>query len=157
MNLTGVQIGYSISYQNLLLPCFKAKLGWADGLDTNYHNSILGSSVILGLTLGALSGGVIMKIGRRNTLFISLVIGLIGNLLTININSFFMLNIGRLLYGYSSGLYSSVVPKMMGETLPDHVFESIISLYVAAQGIGMLISNLFVFILPTENETELLA
>ena len=58
--LPGIQIGYAVAYQNQLTPCFEAKFQWDKGYDTSIHNSLLGSSVILGMTLGALSGGVMM-------------------------------------------------------------------------------------------------
>ena len=93
-----------------------------------------------------------MKIGRRRSMFISLLIGITGNLLTINLKSFVMVNIGRFLYGYSSGIFTSVVPRYMGETLPDHLNEGLIAGFVAAQAGGSVISNLFVFILPSEDD-----
>lgn len=108
------------------------------------------------MALGAVSGGLIMQIGRRRTLFISLFIGIMGNLLTINVLSFIMVNIGRFLFGYASGLMTTIVPRYMGETLPDHLSAGLIAGFIAAQAFGALISNLFVFLLPEETETELL-
>ena len=62
------------------------------------------------MTLGAVSGGSLMKIGRRRAIFISSAIGLVGVLITFHM-SFANLIIGRLLYGFSAGLISSITPR----------------------------------------------
>ena len=103
------------------------------------------------MTLGAVSGGVLMQIGRRDSLFVCLTIGAVGTLTTLDINSFALINIGRFLFGFSSGLYTSITPKFLGETIPDHLGESFISGFVAAQALGAFIGNLFVFVLPKED------
>ena len=57
LNISGVQIGYIVAYQNNLSTCFKAKFGWEDGYQTDIHNSLLGASVVVGLAIGAICGG----------------------------------------------------------------------------------------------------
>jgi len=83
------------------------------------------------MTLGAVSGGVLMQIGRRRSMFIICAICICGNLITINIKSFAMLCIGRLFYGYGVGLFSSIIPKFMDENVPSHLFETVIASYLA--------------------------
>lgn len=105
LNIPGFLIDYAQSYQNQLNPCFEVKYDWADGNDTDVHIAILGSSCILGMMLGAITGGVLMSIGRRRSMFICLTIGLVGNLLSINLSSFWMVIVGRVLFGYAVGIY----------------------------------------------------
>jgi len=71
---------------------------------------LIGTSVVLGMTLGAVSGGQLMKIGRRKAVIIACSFGIIGNVVT-NFLSFYNLIIGRLLFGFSVGLFSSMVPR----------------------------------------------
>ena len=85
------------------------------------------------MTIGAITGGVLMKIGRRKSMFICLAIGLCGNSLTVDIDSYWLIIIGRLLFGISAGLYSSIVPKMMSETIPIHLLPMVVGSFVTAQ------------------------
>jgi hypothetical protein len=58
-------------------------LGWFhdDNLATQ-KQSIIGTSVVLGMTIGAVSGGQLMKIGRRKAVIIACSFGIIGNVIT---------------------------------------------------------------------------
>lgn len=99
LNIPGLIIGYCLGYQNQLTPCFEAKFGWKIGEDQAIHNAFLGGSIMLGMTIGAVMGGVLMKIGRRKSMFICIVVGTIGNLCTLDIHSFYLLILGRFLFG----------------------------------------------------------
>lgn len=79
---------------------------------------MLGSGIMLGMTCGALSGGTLMRIGWRRSFFIIGTIGIIGNLVTIYIDKFWVLMIGRIIFGFSSGLISSISPKFLEESIP---------------------------------------
>lgn len=92
----------------------------------------MGGSVIFGMTFGAVSGGLLMRIGRRRSMFVSLFIGIIGNMLSINIQFLPLLIIGRVLYGYAAGLYSSIVPKMFMETVPNHLYSVVMASFCCA-------------------------
>lgn len=156
LNIPGLLVGYALGYQNQLTPCFEAKFGWADGFDKAIHNAFLGGSIMLGMTLGAVTGGVMMKIGRRKSMFICLTIGLIGNFCTIDIHSFVLIIVGRFLFGISAGLYSSIVPKMIAETIPQHLLPTMIGGFCCAQTFATLISFLLGAILPDDDDTEAL-
>jgi MFS family permease len=99
---------------------FNAKFKWK-GYDKTFHTSMLSSSIIFGMMVGALLGGIIMKIGRRRSLFVCVAIGSIGCLITIGIKNFTMLIIGRVLYGISTGLMTSITPKFIYELIPSHI------------------------------------
>ena len=117
---------------------------------------MLGGSAMLGMTLGAVTGGRLMQIGRRKSMFILLVIGVAGNLITINIDSFPMLLTGRFLYGFASGSYTSIVPKMMEETLPNHLFSTIIATFCCSQTLATLVAFLLGAILPPDDDKDAL-
>lgn len=111
---------------------------------------------MLGMTLGAVSGGVMMKIGRRKSMFVCLAIGLVGNGITFDIHSFALIIIGRFLFGISAGLYSSIVPRMFAETLPQHLLSTTIASFCCAQTVATLIAFLLGAILPDDKDTDAL-
>ncbi len=76
------------------------------------------------MTIGAIVGGILMKIGRRKSLIIICIIGIIGNLITFNFYLTTIL-IGRFIFGFSTGLSSSIVPRMIEETIPSHIYDSL--------------------------------
>lgn len=112
---------------------------------------------MLGMTIGAGTSSVIMKIGRRKSMFICLAIGLVGNLLTIDITRFWLIVFGRFLFGLSAGLYSSIVPKMFSETIPNQLIPSVVGSFVTAQSFCQLIIFLLgAIIIPDDNDKEAL-
>jgi len=136
-----------------LTPCFEAKFGWKTDSDKAIHNSLLGASLILGMTLGALSGGILMRIGRRKSFFIICLIAITGNCTTIYIANFYVVILGRFIFGFSSGLFSSIAPKFMEESIPGHTYEAGIAGFMISQALGNMIANLGGAILPDENDT----
>ena len=42
-----------------------------------------------------------------------------------------MIIIGRLLFGFSVGMYTCIVPKFIEETVPEHLFGSMMGTYEA--------------------------
>jgi len=53
----------------------KAQYGWSnDGL----YEGLIGGSIYLGASLGAISGGKVVQRGRRRAVFISLAICMVG-------------------------------------------------------------------------------
>ena len=97
-----------------------------------------------------------MQIGRRRSMFICLVIGIIGNFCTISIHNFIMIVFGRFLFGFSVGLYSSIVPRMIEETIPLHLLSTMISGFCCAQHFASFISFLMGAILPSDKDTTAL-
>lgn len=119
-DIGGLNAGYVVAYQNQLTPCFEAKFNWS-GYEAEVNNAVLGASAILGLTIGALGGGLLMRKGRRLSMIICLCVGIIGNLISGNIYNFKMLLAGRLIYGIVCGAYSCIVPKYFYESMPIHL------------------------------------
>jgi MFS family permease len=83
INLTGLLLGYAMAYSNQVTDLLNAKLGWFhdDDLATK-KQAYIGTSVVLGMTIGAVSGGQLMKIGRRKAVLIACTFGIAGNIIT---------------------------------------------------------------------------
>ena len=75
------------------------------------------------MTFGAIVGGILMKIGRRKSLIIICLIGMTGNLITFNFY-FWTILLGRFIFGFATGLSSSIVPRIIEETVPSHLYDS---------------------------------
>ena len=76
--LGSLHVGFSMASANQLAALFNAKYGWVTPADKSLNQSLIGSSVVVGLSCGALSGGKIISIGRRKTQIIFNVIGMVG-------------------------------------------------------------------------------
>lgn len=77
--LGAMHVGFSMSSANQLTPLFNAKYGWApDSSEATQGNAIIGASVVVGLTCGALSAGKFITMGRRKTQLIFNCIGMFG-------------------------------------------------------------------------------
>ena len=111
-----------------------AKLGLSEDIAETMQ-AYIGSSIVLGMTMGAISGGVFMRIGRRKAVIITCIIGIVGNLITMDL-SFWNLIFGRTLFGFSVGLFSSICPRFQEETIPSHLFDRLASIFSFSQSIG---------------------
>ena len=88
----------------------------------------MGSSVVLGISIGAILGGKLMMIGRRRAEFVNIGLGILGLGITMFLN-FPCLLIGRFLYGLSAGLIGAITPRYIEETCPNHIYGSLISFF----------------------------
>ena len=73
----------------------------------------------MGMTIGAVLGGMIMKIGRRKAILISNFIGLIGLAITL-VENFNVILVGRFVFGFSVGLKSVV--SLIGRDISKKLF-----------------------------------
>ena len=121
--MPGLVLGYAMSYANPLNECFNLKFGWSTSAEQASHHSMIGSSLVLGMTIGALFGGVFMRIGRWKAIFMANLLGIVGSFITITPLDYTRILVGRFLQGISVGLISSICPKMLEETIPNHLFD----------------------------------
>ena len=110
---------------------------------------------MLGMTVGAVSGGRLMKIGRRKAILVSCVFGIAG-VATTYFLSFQNLLIGRLLYGFSTGLFSSMCPRFLEETVPNHLYDKFAPFYVISQTLGNLVAFMTGEMLPDNTDKQAL-
>ena len=127
-----------------------AKMGW-DEDKADVMQAYIGSSVVLGMTIGAVGGGALMKIGRRKAILITCVVGLAGNLVTMNL-SYWNLIIGRVLFGFSVGLFSSICPRFNEETIPAHLFDTLGPTFSFSQTTGTLFAYFFGALIPANDD-----
>lgn len=81
---------------------------------------MLGASGVLGMTLGSIIGGRVVKLGRRAAFLIACMVGIVGVSITMIERIPFIL-LGRLIYGFSCGLISICVPRFIEETVPNQL------------------------------------
>ena len=102
------------------------------------------------MTFGAFGGGLLMNYGRRRAIIVSLFIGFIGNLVTFRLN-FYLIMIGRFMFGLSTGLFSSTVLRFINETVPFHLADYVSVIYVFISTVGSIIAFSFGSILPDDD------
>ena len=78
---------------------------------------MIGGSIILGSTIGAVLAGKLMQYGRRQAHFIACFVGIFGVIFTL-FRHFEMQLIGRFIYGFAAGLTSVASPRLIEETVP---------------------------------------
>ena len=115
--MSGYTLSYGIACTNQLNNTFNAKYHWDTKSEKDIHQSLIGSAMMIGMTAGASTGGMIVKNGRRTALLIACLIGTIGVSLTM-IENFYCLIIGRIIQGYASGVQTVASPRMIEEYVP---------------------------------------
>ena len=147
-------MGHVISCTNNLASTFEAKFKEFEDSPTLYQ-SLLGSSGILGTTIGAISGGSILKIGRKNTFILASVLGLIGSSCSL-VESMTWILSGRLIYGVGCGIFSIVGPRFIEETVPDRLLSLYSPLFMCSVAFGSTMALLMGAGLPDDNNPEAL-
>lgn len=110
-------------------------------------------SSVGGLGLGSIIGGVIIPLGRRKTILIFNVIGLLALLLSLFLNLYTIM-IGKLIFGFCSGVLNVAGPKMLDETVPTTLlgaFGILTNTYIC---LGIFIGMLIGMGLPKDGDIE---
>ena len=104
LNLPSFIAGYAVSYSNQVQPCLNAKFKWETDKEKSFWGSLIGSSVILGFTIGAIISSCFLKNGRRKYIIIASIIAIVGISLCAYLNIYFIL-FGRMIFGLACGIY----------------------------------------------------
>jgi MFS family permease len=131
------------------------KFGWATKDDQALYQSLIASSAVLGLTIGAIFGGKIITIGRRKSYILSCVLGIAGVLLTLVTNVPCILA-GRLIFGLSTGILCANVPKYVEETIPANHLGLFGTIFPWSMGIGSIGSTVLGLGLPDDEDVDAL-
>ena len=107
--------------------------------------------MILGLTIGALAGGELLKIGRRRLQFLNCIIGIIGTATTMYF-SLWSIILGRFLYGICAGLLATSLPRYVEEVIPSHIYELGATIFYVSSTVGTLAGYALGAILPADND-----
>ena len=78
------------------------KYGWITEEEKALHQSLIGTSIVVGMAIGAFTGGKIIPYGRRLAMILANSVGIIGVSLTM-IENFYALLLGRVIWGFSAG------------------------------------------------------
>ena len=124
-------------------------MGWDTKTKQVHFQAYLGSILVLGMTIGAVCGGLLMQIGRRKAIFMACFLGMTGISITLDLN-FTALMIGRFLLGFSVGLLSTIIPRFIEETCPIEIYDSVAPTYTFSQTLGTLCAFFLGAILPAD-------
>mmetsp|Transcript_4389 Transcript_4389/g.7430 ORF Transcript_4389/g.7430 Transcript_4389/m.7430 type:complete len:123 (+) Transcript_4389:213-581(+) len=122
MNVGGLLLGYGLGYSNQVSTFFNVHFDWESAADQSKYEGMIGGAVVLGMTLGAVSAGSMMKLGRRKALIGSSFVGVLGICITM-VLQFYCILAGRVLFGFSCGVISALIPRFIEETVPNHLYD----------------------------------
>ena len=107
--------------------------------------------MILGLTMGATSAGKIIAIGRRRTLLMCCLIGIFGVSITL-VENFYMMIIGRTIYGFACGIQTVATPRYIEEYVPVQIYSTCLGTYCFSQNFGNLFALFSGLLLPPDDD-----
>ena len=113
--ISGLSVGYGLAYTNNVLDIINAVFGWDNS--AALYDSLYSSIFALGAAVGCSSAGKLIQYGRRRAHFIAGGIGIVG----VGLQCFETLPtlfIGRLIYGFTTGLVSVATTRMVDEYVP---------------------------------------
>jgi len=82
--------------------------------------TFVSTNSVVGVTLGSICGGVFVGKGRRINVIIFNLVLILSSLMSIDKN-WWILNLGRVIFGFSSGVLLCATPKIIEETIPTHL------------------------------------
>ena len=82
----------------------------------------MSTASVLGVSIGAIAGGKIISNGRRKAVIIFDILAIIGSLMSV-ITNFYVIVIGRLIFGFSAGVLATACPKIVEETIPANYMD----------------------------------
>lgn len=84
--------------------------------------TIVSNGSIVGIALGSIFGGNLARFGRRKMYLIFSFIGIIGCVLS-TFPNLAVMSFGRLVYGFCAGIFCVMGPRIMNETVPQHLMD----------------------------------
>lgn len=123
-NLSTMHFGFTLSLTNSCINALRHQLDWE--LDDDGKNplleTIVGTASVLGLAVGCGLGGPLIKNGRKRIIIYISLLGIVGCGLSIVPNTW-VLAVGRLVYGISSGILTIAGSTTVNEIIPKHLLE----------------------------------
>ena len=153
--LGGFYFGYIMGELNLCLLDLKHQYGWDDDL-SNVMKGVLNALGPVGAIVGVLiSGQWLGKVGRKWSLIIADVIGVIGCVLCLFLASSGSTQIvGRLLSGVSMGINSQIIPIYINELTPIEVSGTMGTFFQSFINVGILVSYIMGLGIPNEDSNN---
>ncbi|CDW72682.1 sugar transporter family protein [Stylonychia lemnae] len=147
------QLGYVLTANNQVSPILDIQFNLTDKSDKNFYHTMIGSSAVLGATIGSFSAGKIIQIGRRRSIIIFNFIGAVAVFGTLILN-FYTICAGRLVLGFCGGLFSVALSRMIDETIP----QNLLGTFGVVTNLSMNAGNMFSILmgagLPDQEDTK---
>ena len=114
--------------------------------------TVLQTCSIVGIAIGSVFGGDFVKNGRRSTIIQFNIVGIIATLMTLQLASFDLMCLGRVLYGISCGVLACTTPKILDETIPSKLIDQGFGTSTSIiMNVGFLVVNMVAKMGPTDN------
>jgi MFS family permease len=146
MVLSGFQIGYAMMCINRIEEFMQIKFDWPNESEATYISILTGVGIV-GLAFGSLTSGYLMKDGRKRCMLIATAIGVIGVSIEM-IDNFWVIAVGRLIYGYSCGIYAPCIGRYIEEVLPVHLLPTLFPIYTCGMAASAILVMMAAIILP---------
>ena len=117
VSLGFMQFGIGMSSWSPTQPAFEVFFGWTDSETTLYGDG-LQSVCILGAAVGALSCSKLLPIGKLKLIFYLNMVLAVGVAISLIGTYYWLMCIGRFIWGFSFGAFSVVSAKMVNEIVP---------------------------------------
>lgn len=117
ISLGFMQFGIGMNSYSTLSTAFQYNFGWDDD-NMTLINDMTQSSIILGAAIGALSCARFLALGKLRLLYILNIVLLIGVAISMIGQNVYILNVGRLIWGFAFGSFSVVCAKFINEIAP---------------------------------------
>lgn len=141
--------GYATPSANQLSETLNAKYGWTTDSEKALHQSFIGSSVVVGMAVGAFCAGKLIQSGRRRAMLLTTYLGVLGVSL-IMIENFYVLLLGRVIFGFTAGSQACIVVRMIDEYVPQSIQSTCMGVFCATQNFSAFIALCSGFILPKD-------
>ncbi|MBU6383672.1 MAG: sugar porter family MFS transporter [Verrucomicrobia bacterium] len=118
---------------------------------TTFEQELIVSTLLIGALIGSLAGGLIAdSLGRKKTLFATLILFFIGVLTLTIADSFTYFLVGRFISGLAVGIVSMAVPLYIAEMSPPENRGALVSLNQLCVTIGILLAYLVSYAFAAE-------
>jgi len=107
----------------------------------------------VGITLGATIAGAMMKKGRRSAFLIFPLVGCLGSILSV-FDNYFLMMIGKFLFGLGAGVCITVAPRVLEETIPPEYFDKYGFGAMTNVGVDIMVltNTIMVLFMPKEGQ-----
>jgi SP family facilitated glucose transporter-like MFS transporter 1 len=139
---------------NRLSVIFSLKFKWEKQYQA-INLAILTASGIVGLAIGGFTSGALMTKGRKQCMLIATAVGVTGIMIEM-VDSYPVILVGRVIYGFSCGLYSPCIGRYIEETVPMHLVSALFPIYTCGITAASIIVMGASMMLPKKDDPNLL-
>ena len=121
-SLSTMQFGGVLSASGQNFSSLNEQLKWTEK-EKQLNITLISFICIFGMALGCLLAGKLFCFGKRRVVMIFQILCLVGCFLSFISLNFVTILIGRFLYGMSAGVFVSMCPVIIEETVPGHLMD----------------------------------